>query len=209
MTVICVFGDSDTYGALDREQGGWVNRLRKYIDSKDDGDMVYNLGISGDTSKEIMKRFKIECGARFREAAGYKENFAIIFSVGGNDASTRKKRTVTNREFSSNINKLIELAKEYTKNIFFLDLLPVSEPKVTPVPWNSEIFYRNKDINALNDILASICWQENVPIIKIRTEFEKANYHKLLADGLHPNEEGHELIFRIVKVALIKHKIIK
>ena len=47
---ILVFGDSIAYGKWD-EQGGWVQRLRKYIDKKynliDEPKswLVYNLGI--------------------------------------------------------------------------------------------------------------------------------------------------------------------
>ena len=49
MTQILVFGTSTTYGCWDIE-GGWVQRLRKYLDEKqlDDPELyyiVYNLGI--------------------------------------------------------------------------------------------------------------------------------------------------------------------
>ena len=56
-----IFGDSITYGVIDRE-GGWANRLRKYLDARTldsngkDLFMLYNLGISGDTSADLLAR---------------------------------------------------------------------------------------------------------------------------------------------------------
>lgn len=48
--IICIFGDSITWGASDFEKGGWANRLRNYLEHKDKGDKIYNLGIGGDTT---------------------------------------------------------------------------------------------------------------------------------------------------------------
>lgn len=32
--VFCIFGASITYGAWDLEYGGWVNRLRNFLDKR-------------------------------------------------------------------------------------------------------------------------------------------------------------------------------
>lgn len=42
--VICIFGDSITWGTSDSEKGGWVERLKVYFGEKYDID-VYNLGV--------------------------------------------------------------------------------------------------------------------------------------------------------------------
>lgn len=209
MTTICVFGDSVTYGAWDRESGGWVSRLRKYLDSQNGYHIVYNVGISGDTTQSLLKRFKSESAARFSEAQSEKDPSIIIFDIGANDAGRFEgKRTIENKEFSENLRKLKVMARKYTKQIFFLNLIPVSEQKTDPVEWNHDISYLNNDINALNDVLKSVSFEEAVNIINVRDSFDGRNYHKLLEDGLHPNAEGHELIFIAVKDALIKAKII-
>lgn len=209
MAVICVFGDSTEYGAWDISEGGWVNRLRKYTDSKGADHMVYNMGVSGDTSADILKRFEPELKARCKEAKQYNEEVVVIIACGSNDAYLFDgKRAVTNKEFSDNVIKLMDLARKYTKNLFFLQVLPVSELKTTPIPWNPKIFYENKELNAVNDIIFKLCSYEQVPLIRIRNEFEKKDYHKLLYDGLHPNSEGHELIYLTVRNTLIKQKLI-
>jgi len=57
-TRICVFGASIAWGAWDPDGGGWVTRLRRYFEINDYDIEVYNLGVSGNTTKDLLKRFK-------------------------------------------------------------------------------------------------------------------------------------------------------
>ncbi|MFA4906803.1 MAG: SGNH/GDSL hydrolase family protein, partial [archaeon] len=109
---ILVFGDSISFGAAD-PNGGWVQKLGKFLYGKttkgNDDYQVYNLGISADSSIEILKRFESETIARERGP----ERTMIIFAFGTNDAqsfSNGSLRTST-EEFGSNVRKLIELAR--------------------------------------------------------------------------------------------------
>ena len=82
MATICVFGDSIAWGAVDPENGGWVSSLRNYFESKSlradlDTD-VYNLGISGDNTDDLLERFDVEVEARKPDT--------IVFAIGINDA---------------------------------------------------------------------------------------------------------------------------
>lgn len=77
---ICVFGDSIVWGAWDKEMGGWVNRLRLSLEKKGFDGEVYNLGISGDTSDGLIKRFEAEAEVRDADVA--------IISIGVNDSAT-------------------------------------------------------------------------------------------------------------------------
>jgi len=107
---ILVFGDSITYGAWD-ERGGWAQRLREYIDKKNLHDkgfycLVYNLGISGDTTKEILSRFENETKSRLED----EKDHIFIFSIGTNDClllNKEKKMQVEEKQFERNIGKII------------------------------------------------------------------------------------------------------
>jgi len=92
--VICIFGASTTWGAWDKEKGGWVNRLRLFFDKNYDNVDVYNLGVSGDTSNGLLKRFKIECEAR--------EPTIILISMGENDSAKNSYVYVPIAEFKDN-----------------------------------------------------------------------------------------------------------
>ena len=63
MGALCVFGDSITWGAWDVEKGGWVNRLRLFIDKENLNYRVFNCGVGGDTTKELVARVSSEMAA--------------------------------------------------------------------------------------------------------------------------------------------------
>jgi len=62
---ILVFGDSITWGTADFEHGGWVTRL--FIELGRDFEIdVYNLGVSGDKTPDLLERFESESKSRRR-----------------------------------------------------------------------------------------------------------------------------------------------
>ena len=206
-----MFGDSITYGAWDKE-GGWVQRLREFLDEGKQLDegfyyMVYNLGVSGNTTEELLKRFEFETKQRLKE----KEETVIIFSIGANDSqfvhSKNNFRTLP-QKFEENILKLIEIAQKFSSKIIFVGLTPVDETRVTPIPWNPDVSYKNEYIEKYDEIIRKVCEQKGVFFINILTKLKNLNYRKLLEDGLHPNSEGHRVIFEIVKEFLVENKII-
>jgi len=202
---ILIFGASITYGAWDLEKGGWVQRLRDYLEKKHElGDyFIYNLGISGDTSSMLLARFATDIKYRVDE----DEENIVIFSVGINDSAylLKEKRNMTKlADYEKNTSKLFGLAKKYTQKIIFVGLGNVDEIKVAPVPWNKNISYSNKNIFEYNDAVRKICKKENVLFVDLFNKIDK----NLLSDGLHPNSAGHLKMFEIIKDALIKNKVI-
>lgn len=195
---ICIWGDSIVYGAGDFDLGGWANRLTLYLRKKDRAHRVYNLGISGEISSETLKRFKVEAEAR--------EPKTIIFAIGINDTvylEKDKKVRIDIAEFKNNIKELINKARKFSNDIIFLNFTPVDESKTNPIPWHTDRSYNNQRIEEYNKELYKIANENNLKIIDIYNIFKAVkDYKKLLYDGLHPNSEGHELIFNAVKEIL-------
>src|SRR3989304_4152501 len=75
---ICIFGDSVVHASFMKV--GWVDLFRQYLEKKypNDSIEIYNLGISGNTSEDILKRFEAEILAR--------DTTSIIIAVGVNDS---------------------------------------------------------------------------------------------------------------------------
>lgn len=211
MVRILVFGNSITYGYYDKD-GGWVQRLRNSLYEKmlldpDFDYSVYNLGISGDTTEDLLERLEFETKQRMKE----NEEVIIIFEIGTNDSailSTKKDFWVSQGKFRDNIEEILKKSKKLSKNIFFVGLTPIDENKTRPVPYDKRVTYKNENIKKYNEILKEVCNKEGIPFIEVFDKFYKSNYKKLLQDGVHPNSEGHEKIFEIVKDYLIKNKII-
>jgi len=187
---ILIFGDSITWGAYDPEQGGWATRLRNYFEEKDNDTDVYNLGISGDTTANLLNRIEVEAKSR-------KPNF-IIFAIGINDAqfihSTNGLR-VSPDEFQQNLEKLLSIAKKFTDKVVFVGLTKVDESKTTPIPWNTDKSYYNKNIRRLDNIIKKFCEDNKLKFIPIESVVEDDD----LIDGLHPNTKGHIKIFNRIK----------
>jgi len=206
MSKFFVFGDSITYGAWDKA-GGWVQRLRTFIEEKyPEEHLIYNLGISGDTSDLLLERFEAETKKRIEG-----KTFIFIFQLGLNDSaflSTKKDFWVSQEKFRYNLRGIIKISKSISKKIFFLGITPVDEAKTQPVVWDERVTYKNENIKKYDEIIKEVCNVENIHFIEIFDKFFKSGYKKLLQDGLHPNSEGHEKIFEIVKDFLIEDKII-
>ncbi len=213
MTNILIFGASITWGAWDKE-GGWVQRLRKFIDKKNISDpnydcMVYNLGISGDTTEDVLRRFENET----KDRAGEKETI-IMFSVGVNDSQfdhDKKDLRIQIEKFEENLKKLISLSKKYAPKIIFIGFNPIDQSKVDPIPWTDKIkkSYRKELVEKFDNKVKQVCKEERVYFIEVYDKLIKEDYKALLEDGVHPNSKGHEKIFQIVKDFLIKNRIIK
>lgn len=206
MATILVFGDSIVWGAADSEGGGWVTRL--FIELGRDFKIdVYNLGVSGDKTPNILKRFESETKARIEEG----EEAILIFAVGINDSyfvQSKNALMTSLEEFKANIQKLIERAQKISQKIIFVGLTPVEESKTTPIPWNTDKSYKNESVKKYNEIVKFICKEKNVHFIEIFDQWIGSDYKSLLEDGLHPNSEGHKKIFEMVKNFLIQNKII-
>jgi len=211
MTNILVFGDSITYGAWG-EEGGWVSRLRKFLDEKNLSDqnffcLVYNLGVSGDTTEDLLERFEFETKQRLEE----NEETIFIFAIGINDSQfihSQNDLGYSPDQFKANIQKLINTAQKFSSKIVFAGLTPVDETKITPISWDIDISYKNEYIKSYNDIIKEICNKNKIYFIEIFEKLEELNYQNLLEDGVHPNSNGHKKIFEIVKDFLVESKII-
>ena len=202
---ICVFGDSIAWGACDYKNGGWVARLRNYFEERGDTPLgisgvladvlVYNLGISGDNTDDLLERIESECKTR--------EPNMIVIAIGINDSQyvrSERTRRVPLQKFQKNISNLYKIAKLYSEKIAFIGLTNVDESKTRPIPWNTDEEYDNKSIREYNEAIKKFCSENNLKFIEMNNVLEKDD----LEDGLHPNSQGHEKMFEKIKPEIEK-----
>jgi len=213
MARILIFGDSITYGAWDTMRGGWADRLKVFcmereLENPEFDYSVYNLGISGDNSEDLLKRFEFEIKQRLEEDDG----IINIIAVGVNDSQfvySKNNFRILPDKFKNNLKKVVDLSKKFSSKMIFVGLAPVDELKTSPIPWNIDKAYKNEYISNYNKIIKSICQENDVYFIDMFNEFNKIDYKKLLEDGLHPNSEGHRKMFEIVRDFLTEEGIVK
>ncbi len=195
---VLVFGDSITQGFWDTD-GGWVQRIRTVYDKETiktgrDLPTIFNLGISGNSSGDIVDRFESETKVRYND-----EGLGFVFAVGVNDSRTKSGVNFSEpEEYKNNLEKLFAMARQYSDKIVFVGLTPCVEERSNPVSWG-DTGYTNDRIRMFNQVLEDFCHDNALEFIDILTLFTKAEAKtELLPDSLHPNNEGHQLIADIV-----------
>ena len=204
MITICVFGNSIVRSSEQPKHKRWVGKLRSFLLKFHKANIVYNLGVNGETTKDLLKRFKTECKA--------KKPDIIIINIGTNDFYHNYQKNnfkVPFRKFKNNLNHLIVEGKKFTHKIIMIGLLPVNKSKTMFLSHNTNRYCANEYCKKYNDGIKLIAEENNVLFINLFKIWTKINYKKLLStDGIHPNSDGHQKIFEEVKGALIKNKLI-
>lgn len=203
MHVIYVFGDSITYGAWDMGDSGWTAKFRKYLDSRNEGPtyFFYPLGIHGETTDGLVKRFDDEFEARRRHD---DTTYTFIFAYGANDASWRINEQQFKTDihaFESNFQEIITKAKTVSSEIYLLEVTPVNEE------YSGNLVAKNKSclneyVDKYNEKLRTLADVNGVNLVAVNQALRSKDPRSVLVpDGLHPSALGHEIIFNKVKDA--------
>lgn len=183
-------GGSTVHGQGDPEGGGFVARLKSWHESADPiKNRVYNLGIGGDAVAEMLARSGVEVPARRPEL--------ILLYPGLNDTRRTGDRTSPPQtEFSDVRSKLKQLITNLNKMapVILLSSVPPDETRTSP--FRGKWFFRRDDASQMTKIVSALAVECEVTYFPIFERWiELANLNSLLADGLHCNASGHQLLF--------------
>ncbi len=186
---IGVWGDSITHDSCDDEALGWVGRIRKVLPT-DDYNHIYNFGICGDTSNDLIARFDSELAAIHPQK--------VIFVIGINDSKFPEgsdTHLVSLEKYEQNLRQFIEKTKGHTDAITIVGATRVDDE------WRSARGSRfmNEEIAKFNEVMKSIADQQGLDYIDV---FETLDTAVDLADGLHPNAQGYQKMFEVIKANL-------
>ena len=200
---ILVFGDSIVRGSFDTECGGWVNRLSAIYNQKSiDEDKycnTFNLGISGETATELLGRMLTETSLRL---VGNKGETVIIIQSGINDSKyfIEEDQNLTYLgDFKQFYKDIIKEAQKHTEHVFCVGLTRVDESKTNPIPPSNRIAFRNKDIEDYETVVKGVAREFEATYVDVSDAVLSTS---LCPDGIHPNSEGHQLIFERIKKVL-------
>lgn len=178
---ICFLGDSLVNGTGDDTALGWAGRL--CAKARAGGALLtyYNLGIRGNTSKDILARWQNECALRV--PAGIDGR--IVLSCGVNDTVMQGRATrLTIDESCASVREILTHAAAKYKTIM-----------VGPPPVNDDA--QNERIKTLAIAFAGEAQAVGVSYIEIFAQLVKdARYRQELAenDGAHPRSAGYAAI---------------
>lgn len=197
---ICFVGDSITAGTGDRRCVGWPGRLAARETADNGHDVtVYNLGIRANTSRDIANRWKIECGQRLpNNVAG-----ALVFMFGVNDVAVEAGAGVrVGRQKSLELAAQILMRAKEWRPVLWIGPTPVREddPVIRPAPGVAYRFERLRT-EKLNKAYALLAEEIAVRYLDLHKAFHGHpvwNASMAAGDGVHPTEDGYELIAETV-----------
>ena len=181
---ICFFGDSYTNGTGDETSLGWVGRAMSKTSAKYNT-TYYNLGIRGNTSKDISNRWKKEADLRLKDCdAKY-----LVFSFGTNDTNfLNGKRVLQLEQTIENTKCIIEEATLYN------NLLVIGPPTLCNEDHND----RNSE---LDKALEKLCREHDVAYISLYQRLDSnEKWLSLIAenDQYHPSSEGYKILSDVI-----------
>lgn len=177
-------GDSITHGPLHTKgYRSYTEHFRERLKEKfkNENIMVFNTGVSGATTRDIIRDFHI--------CVNIYDPDVVFIMLGMNDSSNQ---IVPLEEYRSNILELINKVREIgaipiiqTSNIIKMDL-------------------SRKSLKFYMDIVRAVARENNVMLIDHYShweELEKENSNlknEILNDLIHPNEKGHLEIVKFI-----------
>ncbi|MDP4133620.1 MAG: SGNH/GDSL hydrolase family protein [Bacillota bacterium] len=217
VTDICVFGDSIGKGVVLQPETSHYKiikmNLEELLRRKDINIKNYSMfGCTVSKGLSIIKRHT-------NELMGYK---TVFLEWGGNDCDFEWSEIADNpekehiaktplAEFGALYKEAIDEIRSNGGNPTILTLPPLEPNRY--FNWVSRGINKDNILKWLGNVDMIYRWQEMynieamllaakmaVPIIDIRSAFLKCNNYRdfLCLDGIHPNKDGHELIYRTI-----------
>ena len=197
---IVAFGSSSVYGRGDPVGGGFVGRLRSWHEPRNSLNLVYNLGVGGDTVKGMLLRFEDEVSIR-------RPDFIILYP-GLNDirrTGSRAAPPATSPErFRSDLSALLDISTSIAPTLM-VSSFPIDETRTTPwkgVP-QQKLYYLTEEAKVFTEIGRVLCDEKKILYLPVfETWSTRRDCNALSLDGLHGTPEAHVKLFEEIKIFL-------
>ncbi|MFC8502055.1 GDSL-type esterase/lipase family protein [Pedococcus sp. NPDC057267] len=175
-------GASMVAGVGDPKGQGWVTRVVGRTQHPDLALTAYNLGVRGDTTADLLGRWKAECAPRW---AGRSEK-RLVVSIGGNDAAAG----VSLARHRLNLANILDDAASAGIGTFVVSPAPTDDAEV------------NEKLDVLVEAQGDVCSRRGVPFVDC---FSPLLGHEQWQSDLaassvphHPGQAGYGLIAWLV-----------
>jgi lysophospholipase L1-like esterase len=182
---ICFIGDSFVSGAYDEECRGWVGRIAASARLRKHDLSPYNLGVRGETSVQIARRWRAE--AEVRQSAQHEGR--LVFEFGVNDA----------REVNGK--RQLELKQSLAVAAEILAAAAAWKPTLMIGPPPGGDAARNDRVKELSDAVGRLCAGIGVPYLdSFRPLLASSTFipSTKAVDGTHPNSSGYSEWARLI-----------
>ena len=182
---ICFIGDSFVSGAFDDECLGWVGRISASARRRKHDVSPYNLGVRGETSVQIARRWRAE--AEMRQSA--QQEGRLVFEFGVNDArEVNGKRQMEAAQTLAAAREILSAAVAWKPTLM-----------IGPPPGGDSA--RNLRVKELSEAMARLSGELRLPYFDSFTPLAASSTFiasTKAIDGTHPNAAGYAEWARLI-----------
>jgi lysophospholipase L1-like esterase len=207
---IVMFGDSTTALRPGAVQKVYSVRVSEALQGIGSTMTVHNAGIGGNTTRDARKRFE-------RDVLRHQPK-VIVMQFGINDAAVdvwKKPPATAARvplaEYEANLRALIDEARKQKAKVILMTTNPVrwtsrlKEVYGKP-PYRADVEdgFDAPFLAGYNEALRMLAKELDVPLVDVRAAYpgfatqHKTTIDRLLLDGMHPNDLGHQLVSELL-----------
>jgi lysophospholipase L1-like esterase len=183
--VLC-FGDSIVAGVGDPSGTGWVGRVAAASCAAGLPITAYNLGVRGETSLHVAKRWRAEAQPRLLPEADCR----IALSFGANDTTIDNGRErVDGDRTSQALEGIVDEAVALGLAVFVVGPAPVDDPG------------QNGRLIDLSASLADVCATHAVPFVNAIEPLLASDMwmrQVTTGDGAHPGADGYSALANLI-----------
>lgn len=179
----------------------WANLLKEYLENK------YNCSVVNNACTGTNIEFII---ANYEKLVDEEDDF-IICMIGTNNRhqlksdGERQDREPFAQDFYKKVLILNDIFKKAKKHVLFMANIPASKQNEE----DGDVYWRILHMDDINAIYKTASQNSNfmfVSLYDLFNEYLKENQitcDALLCDGLHPNDEGHRIMFELIRKELL------
>ena len=182
---ICFIGDSFVSGAHDEECLGWVGRISAAARRRKHDVSPYNLGVRGETSIQIARRWRAEAEAR----QSAQQEGRLVFEFGVNDA-----RDVNGKRQLEAVQSLAAAREILAAAVKWKPTLMIGPPPGGDEARNARVKALSDEIADLSTLLGVPYFDSYTPLVASATFIPSTN----AVDGTHPNAAGYAEWARVI-----------
>lgn len=178
---LCFVGDGFVAGYGDSKALGWVSRVVARTPVRDADLTAYNLGVRGESSAEVMTRWRTECAHRW---VGRSER-RLVLGVGAQDVD----RGITTARSRLNLANILDEAASTGVGTFVVGPTPTLDATV------------NARLEVLAGAQADVCARRSVTYVDCfhpLRDHDQWQSDLAAGDGVHPGQAGYGLIAWLV-----------
>lgn len=165
---------------------GWSKHHPEFFEGKP----YVNRGISGQTTDQMLERFKQDV---------IKLKPAVVVILAGTNDIAQNRGPISLEAITENISKMIGLAQKNHINVILSSVLPAFD-----YPWRRGL-HPDEKIPKLNAMLSALAKEKKVYYLDYFTAMAKENNGMIDSytyDGVHPDKAGYEVMEPLVEKAI-------